>query len=188
VLDALEELGLAENTIVVFSSDHGYLLGHHHKFQKQHLFEEATRVPFIVSVPWMKNQHGKATTKITELIDLYPTLAELAGLKAPDRLQGKSLLPLLKNPVSNDWKKNVAFTISRSGGESIRTHQWRFTQWGFGAGGMELYDLENDPGEFTNLAENPEYSEQLERLKKQLEAKRREAGYSAKKYDNKKQK
>jgi arylsulfatase A-like enzyme len=188
VLDALEELELADNTIVVFTSDHGYLLGHHHKFQKQHLFEESTRVPFIVSVPWMKNQHGKATTHITELIDLYPTLAELAELKAPDGLQGESMLSLLKNPVSNNWKKEVAFTISRSGGESIRTQQWRFTQWDFGAGGMELYDLGTDPGEFTNLAENPNYSAQLKKLKKQLEAKRRQAGYSARKFGKKKQK
>ncbi|MDP6119312.1 MAG: sulfatase-like hydrolase/transferase [Planctomycetota bacterium] len=82
VLDALEELGLAKNTIVVFTSDHGYLLGHHHKFQKQHLFEEATRVPFIVSVPWMNKQHGKGTKHITELIDLYPTLADLTAPQA----------------------------------------------------------------------------------------------------------
>ena len=186
VLDALEELGLADNTIIVFTSDHGYLLGHHNKFQKQHLFEEATRVPFIVSIPWMKNQHGKATTHITELIDLYPTLAKLAGLKAPNSLHGESMVPLLKNPDSDGWKKDVAFTISRSGGESIRTREWRFTQWGFGAGGMELYDLRNDPGEFTNLAAKRKYSVQLNKLKKQLEAKRREAGYSPNKFGGKK--
>ena len=186
VLDALEELGLADNTIIVFTSDHGYLLGHHNKFQKQHLFEEATRVPFIVSIPWMKNQHGKATTHITELIDLYPTLAKLAGLKAPNSLHGKSMVPLLKNPNSDGWKKEVAFTISRSGGESIRTREWRFTQWGFGADGMELYDLRNDPGEFTNLAMKSKYSVQLNKLKKQLEAKRREAGYSPDKFGKKK--
>jgi choline-sulfatase len=180
VLDCLEELGLRENTIVVFTSDHGYLLGHHNKFQKQHLFEEATRVPFIVSVPWMKDRHGEATRHITELIDLYPTLAELAGLEAPEVLQGDSLLPLLKDPESKDWSKDVAFTICRSGGESIRTHDWRFTQWNFGKGGMELYDLNNDPGEFTNLAENPEYAAQLERLRKQLDARRRTAGYTEK--------
>jgi len=188
VLDALEELGLADNTIVVFTSDHGYLLGHHHKFQKQHLFEEATRVPFIVSVPWMKDRHGQATKHITELIDLYPTVAELAGLKAPDCLQGESMLPLLQNPASKDWKKDVAFTISRSGGESIRTHDWRFTQWGFGASGVELYDLKNDPSEFTNLAANPKYAAQLERMKKQLEAKRSAAGYTADKFGKKKKK
>ena len=186
VLDALEELGLADNTIVVFTSDHGYLLGHHHKFQKQHLFEESTRVPFIVSVPWMKKQRGKTTKHITELIDLYPTLANLSGLKAPKNLHGTSMVPLLKNPSSNDWKKDLAFTISRSRGESIRTHNWRFTHWGFGAGGMELYDLRKDPGEFTNLAAKHKFSVQLNKLKKQLEAKRVEAGYSAKRFGRKK--
>ena len=182
VLDELEALGLADNTIVVFTSDHGYLLGHHDKFQKQHLFEEATRVPFIVSVPWMKNQHGKATKHITELIDLYPTLAELSGLKVPHSLQGSSMLPLLKNPKSDGWKKELAFTISRNGGESIRTPHWRFTQWDYGKGGMELYDLRKDPGEFTNLAQKSENAGQLEKMKRQLEATRREAGYSADKF------
>ncbi|MBT7852612.1 MAG: sulfatase [Opitutae bacterium] len=186
VLDTLNEQGLAENTIVVFTSDHGYLLGHHHKFQKQHLFEEATRVPFIVSVPWMKKQHGKATKHITELIDLYPTLADLSGLKAPGNLHGESVVPLLKDPSSDDWKKDLAFTISRSGGESIRTHEWRFTQWDFGAGGMELYDLRKDPEEFTNLAGNPTYNSPLKKLKEQLEIKRVDAGFSAKLFRRKK--
>ena len=186
VLDALEELGLAKNTIVVFTSDHGYLLGEHHKFQKQHLFEEATRVPFIVSVPWMNKQHGKGTKHITELIDLYPTLADLSGLKSPKNLHGSSLVPLLKNPSTDEWTKDLAFTISRNGGESIRTHNWRFTHWGFGAGGMELYDLRKDPGEFTNLAKDPKYNKALKKLKAQLESKRREAGYSAKRFGGKK--
>ena len=178
VLKSLEDNGLADNTIVVFTSDHGYLLGHHHKFQKQHLFEEATRVPFIVSVPWLKDQHGRATKKITELVDLYPTLTDLAGLSAPDGIQGTSLKPLLSDVDSSDWSKNQAFTISRSGGESIRTYEWRFTQWGFGEKGTELYDLRNDPGEFTNLARNPEFASVHEKLKKQLQAKRDEAGFA----------
>ncbi len=177
VLDALEEKGLADNTIVVFTSDHGYLLGHHHKFQKQHLFEEATRVPFIISVPWLKDQHGRSTTKITELVDLYPTLAELASLPAPDTLQGTSLKPLLVDTESSSWKKDQAFTISRSGGESIRTMDYRFTQWGFGENGSELYDLERDPGEFTNQANNPEYAAVVKMLRAQLIAKRDAAGF-----------
>lgn len=178
LLDSLEELGLKENTLVVFTSDHGYLLGEHQKYQKQHLFEEATRVPFIVSAPWLKDQHGQATQKITELVDFYPSVTELAGLPAPDALQGESLVPLLKDPNSEAWQKDLAFTISRSGGESIRTDDWRFTQWGFGESGLELYDLKNDPGEFTNLAGNPNYAVQLEQLQKRLEAKRNEAGYA----------
>ena len=182
VLDTLNELGLRENTIVIFSSDHGYLLGHHNKFQKQHLFEEATRVPFILSVPWLSDSHGKATSQITELIDLYPTVADLAGLTPPNDLQGQSFVALLENPSATSWNKDLAFTISRSGGESIRTHEWRLTQWGFGTKGRELFDRKNDPGEFTNLAKDPKYADQLAKLKKRLEAKRIEAGYDPERY------
>ena len=182
VLEALDELGLRENTIVIFSSDHGYLLGHHHKFQKQHLFEESTRVPFILSVPWITKSHGHASNQITELVDLYPTLAELAGLTPPTNLQGQSLLPLLKNPTTKEWAKDLAFSISRSGGESIRTSEWRFTHWGFGAKGEELYDLKNDPNEFTNLAKDPNYTDRLNQLKARLKTKRKAAGYDANRY------
>ena len=177
VLDELKRLGLADNTIVVFTSDHGYMLGHHHKFQKQHLFEESTRVPFIVSVPWLESQHGKGTRKITELVDLYPTLTELAGLAAPDSLHGTSMAGLLTNPESADWSKEEAFTISRSGGESLRTNEWRYTQWGFGKRGMELYDLKKDSGEFSNQARNPEYSEVVKTMKARLESKKKLAGF-----------
>ena len=182
ILDTLDELGLRENTIVIFSSDHGYLLGHHHKFQKQHLFEESTRVPFIFSVPWMSDSHGTASSHITELIDLYPTIASLAGLKPPSNLHGQSLVPLLENPSSKEWTKDHAFTISRSGGESIRTKDWRFTHWGFGTKSEELYDRKNDPNEFTNLAKDPKYTERLNQLKALLKTKRKEAGYDPKRY------
>jgi len=182
VLDALDELGLRENTIVIFSSDHGYLLGHHHKFQKQHLFEESTRVPFILSVPWISGSHGTASKHLTELVDLYPTIARLAGLTPPTNLQGQSLLPILKDSATKDWTKDLAFTISRSGGESIRTPNWRFTHWGFGSKGEELYDRKNDPNEFTNLAKKPEFADQLDRLRALLKTKRKEAGYDPKRY------
>ena len=182
VLDALDELGLRENTIVIFSSDHGYLLGHHNKFQKQHLFEESTRVPFILSVPWMKDTHGKTTQHITELIDVYPTVAALAGLTPPDNLHGENLVSVLRNPATQVRTKETAFTISRSGGESIRTPDWRYTHWGFGKKGQELYDLKNDPGEFTNLAGNPQYADRLSELKQRLEASRTKAGYDRDRY------
>ncbi|MEN8724809.1 MAG: sulfatase [Lentimonas sp.] len=192
VLDALEAKGLKDNTIVVFTSDHGYLLGHHGKYQKQHLFEEATRVPFIISVPWMAAEHGKGTSQLTELIDLYPTLTDLAGVPAPASLQGTSLRPLLEDTYSAVWTKDAVFTISRAGGESLRTEDWRFTQWGFGKSGMELYDLHQDPGEFTNLANNPEYASVVKKMEARLLAKRDEAGYqdfiAAKGSKNKKRK
>lgn len=176
VLHELENLGLKDNTIVVFTSDHGYLLGQHHKFQKQHLFEEATRVPFIVRVPWLKGEHNKATQHFTELIDLYPTLTDLAGIAPPKHLQGQSMKPILKNTQSQTWSKDTAFTISRNNGESLKTKDWRITRWEFGKKGYELYDLKNDPNEFNNLANNPEYASVLSSLTKQLEKKRKEAG------------
>jgi len=177
LLDAVDTLGLSDNTIVVFSSDHGYLLGEHHKFQKQHLFEESTRVPFIVRVPWLKDTQGKSTWKLTELIDLYPTLADLAGLTPPGTLQGQSLVPLLEDTTSAAWKKNAVFTISRNGGESIRTHKWRYIHWGHGEQGAELYDRKKDPREHTNLVDDPAYKADVERLKKWLLAKRKAAGF-----------
>ncbi len=183
ILDTLDELGLRENTIVIFSSDHGYLLGEHHKFQKQHLFEESTRVPFILSTPWIAESHGQATGQITELVDLYPTIAELAKLTPPKNLHGESLLPLLRDPDSEDWEKDLAFTISRSGGESIRTNDWRFTHWGFGKKGEELYDRKNDPGEFNNLASDPAFAEQKAQLKDLLETKRDAAGFDPKRFE-----
>ena len=182
VLDALDELELRNNTIVIFTSDHGYLLGHHHKFQKQHLFEESTRVPFIFSVPWMKETHGKATGHITELVDVYPTVVELTGVTPPDDLQGQSLLGILSDPATKTWNKSMAFTISRSGGESIRTTDWRYTQWGFGKKGQELFDRKTDPGEFTNLANHPGHAGKLAEMKQLLERKRVEAGYDPKRY------
>ena len=178
VIAELENLGIRENTIVVFTSDHGYLLGEHHKWQKQHLFKGSTRVPFIVSVPWINDTHGQSTLQITELIDLYPTLSELAQLTPPDDIQGNSLLQLLQNPETTNWKKSTAFTISRSGGESLRTQKWRYTQWGYGDSGQELYDLSKDPDEFTNLADNPEYKTILANLKQQLTNRRLNAGYN----------
>lgn len=182
VLAALDELGLRDDTIVLFTSDHGYLLGEHHKFQKQHLFEESTRIPFILSVPWMQESAGEATRHLTELVDVYPTVAALAGLVPPENLAGKSLVPLLEAPASKTWDRDFVFTISRNGGESIRSHDWRYIHWGFGEKGTELYDRKNDPGEFTNLADDPAHADRLAGMRRLLEAKRGEAGYDPEKY------
>ncbi|MBN2174208.1 MAG: sulfatase, partial [Bacteroidales bacterium] len=107
LLDALEEFGLLENTIIVFWSDHGYNLGEHGQWQKQTLFEKSSKEPLLISVPGITK--GNRTEAIVQLVDLYPTLAELTGLKAPDDLDGNSLVPLLKDPNA-DWA-HPAFTI-----------------------------------------------------------------------------
>jgi iduronate 2-sulfatase len=135
VLDALDRLKLAERTVVVFWSDHGYLTGQHGLWMKQSLFEESARVPFIVRAPGMKG-NGKACKRTVELIDVHPTLADLCGLTPPKGLPGASLRPLLSDPEAK-WDR-PAFTQVWRGtfpGHSVRTERWRYTEWDNGKKG-----------------------------------------------------
>ena len=164
LLDAVHSLGLDKNTIIVFWSDHGYQLGEHGLWFKQSLFEEASKCPLIISVPASVAQ-GKTCRRIVELVDIYPTLAELAGLKPPKDLQGFSLVPLLKNPDAA-WKHPAFTQVQRANtpGHSIRTEQYRYTEWNFGKAGEELYDEINDPQELHNLFNDPHYSKVVSQL------------------------
>jgi choline-sulfatase len=173
LLAALERLDLRKNTIVVFTSDHGYNLGEHQCWQKLSLWEESTRVPFIISAPGFAASAGKKAPRIIEMLDLYPTLADLLGLKekAPAILAGTSLRPLLENPERRDWAKTHAYTITHLQGESVRTERWRYNRWG--SEGEELYDHETDPQEYTNLAQKPEHAKTLEEMRALLTAARK---------------
>lgn len=169
VLDAVDRLGLRDNTIIVFWSDHGYHLGEHGLWFKQSCFEEAARVPLIISVPGLKTA-GQASARMAELVDLYPTLADLAGLTPPPDLQGVSLRPLLLNPTA-EWS-HPAFTQGQRAdapGHSVRTDRWRYTQWDRGAKGEELYDQEGDPQEVHNLAALPKYASTVAEMKALLQ-------------------
>jgi uncharacterized sulfatase len=172
LLDALDKLGLAENTIVVFTSDHGYHLSEHGLWQKQSLFEESARVPLVIAAPSMKAK-GQATERLFEHIDLYPTLAELCGLALPDARPGRSAKPLLDDPQLA-WK-DAAFTQVQRGqgkdgfaGYSVRTERYRYTEWDGGAKGVELYDHDSDPEERTNVARDPARAEVIAQLKEKL--------------------
>jgi iduronate 2-sulfatase len=169
LLEAVDRLGLRDNTIIVFWSDHGYHLGEHGLWFKQSCFEESARVPFIISVPGLKTA-GQASPRAVELLDLYPTLADCAGLTPPPGLQGASLRPLLLNPTGK-WDR-PAFTQVQRGevpGHSVRTDRWRYTQWDRGAKGAELYDQDNDPQQLHNLAALPKYASTVTEMKALLQ-------------------
>ncbi|VGO12353.1 Choline-sulfatase [Pontiella desulfatans] len=182
LLDELERLGLHDDTIVVFTSDHGYHLGEHHMWQKQSLFENSSRVPFIVSVPWLADAHGKGCDRIAEHIDLFPTLTDLCGIEAPADLPGESMQNLLKDPERGSWNKTAAYTLNSKGGETVRNDRFRLIVWHDGKSGTELYNHEKDPGEFTNLADNPEYAAKLKEMRALLDQRRRVAKTDVKAY------
>jgi iduronate 2-sulfatase len=172
VLDALDRLGLADNTIVVFTSDHGYHLGEHGLWQKLSLFEESTRVPLIIAAPGA-GAKGVSAEAPVGLIDLYPTLTELCGVEAPKSLQGQSLVPMLKDPSKSGrgWTlTQVTRRVkgSRVFGFTLRTPHWRYTEWDEGRAGRELYDHGNDPHELTNLADDPAQAERVKELSTQI--------------------
>jgi iduronate 2-sulfatase len=178
VLDALERLGLADRTIVVFMSDHGYHLGDRGQWMKQTLFERSTRSPLVVAGPGVAAK-GRSSPRIVEFLDLYPTLASLAGVPAPSGLQGRSLVPLLKDP-SVRWDHAALSQVRRGGGPtaaaganlfmgySVRTADWRYTEWDGGAQGVELYNERNDPDERRNLAGDPKYQQQVAEMQQRL--------------------
>jgi iduronate 2-sulfatase len=186
VLDALERLSLAKNTVVVFLSDHGYHLGDHGGlWMKQSLFERSLRTPLIMAGPGIPS-HGVSSKRIVELIDVFPTLADLTGVSAPPELQGRSLRSLLANTEA-EWDR-PAFSQTRRAlaplrgasaagpgtgpavGYSVRTERWRYIEWENGKLGQELYDEFNDPGEVRNLAAEPFYARAVADMKQLLVA------------------
>lgn len=164
LLAALERLDLADDTIVVLWSDHGYHLGEHNGiWQKRTLFEQSARSPLIIRAPGEKG-NGQPCRRIVEFVDIYPTIAKLAGVTAPKNLEGRSLTPLLAKPTAV-WNGAAVTQVLRPAddrlkepvmGCSIRTQRWRYTEWGEGDHGLELYDHFSDPLEFHNLAIDPD--------------------------------
>jgi arylsulfatase A-like enzyme len=186
ILETLDRTGLAKNTVVVFTSDHGYHMGEHGHYQKTTLFENAARVPLIIATPKMATA-GKSTVMPVEMVDFYPTLAELCGLPLPKHLSGVSLAPTLQNirvtPRRDALTQlNIRATPRRDGftqfatGYSLYTGRYRYTEWGAkGSGGAELYDHTTDPTEMKNLANKATQKNTVTELSKRLHARIAEA-------------
>lgn len=170
LMKALDEAGLREKTIVVLWGDHGYHLGEMGKWSKHSsLFDLGTRVPLLISAPAAKG-NSKASPRVVESLDLYPTLASLCGLKAPEHVEGRDISPLLDNPEA-PWD-HPAVTVAGTPNQlhrAIRTERWRYIHWSGPQGGKALIDEQNDPKERTNLIDDPTHAETVQKLHEQLD-------------------
>ena len=153
LMAAVDAMGLAERTVIVLWGDHGYHLGEHGLWRKNSLFEESTRAPLIILAP---GAGEGVCSKPVEFVDIFPTVCEAAGVPVPERLDGVSLMPLLRNPRL-PWSRPAWSQVQfgTTPGRSLRTEEWRYTEWGEdGEEGMELYDETEDPCEVHNLVQD----------------------------------
>jgi iduronate 2-sulfatase len=163
VLDALKASGQEDNTIVIFTSDHGYHLGEHDFWAKVSLHEESASVPLIISVPGKK---PAVCNSFVELLDLYPTISNSCGLEVPARLQGKDIGKMFDDP--SHQVRDAAFCVNGRG-FLLREENWAYIQYAENASqGIELFDMQKDSRQYTNLAGRPEYQAEVARLKVKL--------------------
>ena len=169
VLNGLKEAGLEDNTIVIFTSDHGYHLGEHDFWAKVSLHEESAAVPLIIRMPGKK---PAVCHSLVELLDLYPTLSNLCGLEVPKHLQGKDISKMMTDPAKE--VRSAAFSVNGKG-FLLREQDWAYIAYGKnGRGDEELFDMKQDPKQFTNLAKDPKHAQIIARFQKQMASKLRE--------------
>lgn len=168
LLEAVDRLQLGDRLVIVLFGDHGLHLSEHGYWGKRSLFEESARVPLIVAAPG--KQAGASCPRLVELVDLFPTLAELCGLPAPAGVEGTSFVPLLKDP-QRAWKK-AAFTQTEREkekviGRAVRTERYVYMEWG-SEKIAQLYDHQDDPREYVNLIGSPRHAEVLAEMRRLL--------------------
>ena len=168
VMDALKHAGIADKTIVIFTSDHGYHLGEHDFWAKVSLRDESAGVPLIIRVP---GKPPAVCDSLVELLDLYPTLSTLCGLDVPVGIQGRDISVMLDNP--DHEVRETAFCVApMREGFLLRDIDWAYIQYGEdAASGIELFDMKKDPKQFTNLSELSEYRLIVEAFKARMTAK-----------------
>ncbi len=169
IMSVMDSLGLRDETVVVFLSDHGFQLGEHSLWFKKFLYKESNRVPLIVSAPDFIKTKGEQCNKLVEYVDIYSTVAQLCGLEIKERKEGTSFVPLLNNPGMK-WKNAVFMQTERGelDGRAVRTHKWWYNEYNNGKKGAELFNMNNDPSQFENLVHDDQYKDTVKMLKKIL--------------------
>ncbi|NNE36271.1 MAG: sulfatase, partial [Rhodothermales bacterium] len=162
ILDALETSTHSENTVVVLFSDHGYHIGEKNRFAKSSLWERSTRVPLVFTGPGVAGR--QSVSSAVELLDIYPTLLELAGLPANGEIEGRSLVPLLRESKS-EWP-HAAITTYGQNNHAVRTDRFRYIRYEDGS--EEFYDHITDPNEWHNLAQDSTHRDSISRLTRHL--------------------
>ena len=184
VLKALDETGLAPNTMVIHTSDNGFFNGEHHFFDKRLMYEESIRVPLIVRWPG-RTPAGKTADEPVLSVDFLPTILDAAGAKPPAGIPGRSLTPILKGEHPSDWRRRWYYEYDEfpDSNHFVRVHRgvkveerWKYIVWITEPGGEELYDLKSDPIEMKNLAADPAQKELLSRMRKEFREAKSEAG------------
>lgn len=173
VLKYLEDNGLLENTLIVYTSDQGFYMGEHGWFDKRFMYEESFRTPLLMRLPGGK-KHGDIN-EMVQNIDYAPTFLQLAGVEVPSDIQGESLLPLLNNETPKDWRNSLYYhyyefpdehAVKRHYG--VRDNRYKLIHFYDDINEWEFYDLQTDPSEMHNLIANPDYQQQIDSLKKEL--------------------
>ncbi len=162
LLEALEESPHANNTVIVLWSDHGYRLGEKSTFAKHALWDAATKAPLLFAAPNLPG--GKVIGQAAEMLSIYPTLLDLCGLPAYERNEGRSLVPLMQGKREAD--PHLAITTFGMNNHAVKSDRFRYIR--YEDGGEEFYDHQDDPDEFTNQANNPDYEKEKAKLKAEL--------------------
>ena len=188
VLEYLEKNGLAENTVVVYSSDQSYYVGEHGWAEKRWMYEESLRMPFVVRWPRVIKS-GQRIHKLIQNMDYAPTLLEMAGVDVPDEMQGMSLMPLLKGDAKKaDWRKEIYYHYYHHGAhnvprhDGVRTQRYKLIHF-YTEDKYEMYNLKDDPYEVKNIYDTDKNKRVQKMLLRKLEALRKEFKVPAKVYE-----
>ena len=173
VIQKVEDLGIADNTIIIYTSDNGYFWGEHHLVDKRWFYEESIRIPFIIRHPKMISTPGTKVDQMILNIDVAPTILDLAGIQVPESMEGKSLAPVLKNntiPWRKAWLyeyfKDFPYQVPEM--NAVRTEQYKYIEYKGKTYGI-LYDIVNDPREMKNIINTAEGQKLIPELKSMLE-------------------